>query len=74
MGSVPVCNTPKWGLTIALYNGMIKVLFIDVMFLLILAPIFGCPKFEAAIPHWSKTVMSALTVCNSQILFFYTYA
>ena len=50
----------KCGLTIALYNGMINVFSIYVMFLLISPNIWL--SFAAASPHCSETVMSALIV------------
>ena len=57
----------KCGLTIALYNGMIKVLSIYVMFLLINPKIWF--PFAAASPHCSETVMSALTVTPKSFSF-----
>ena len=47
----------KCGITIALYDGMINLFTI---YVLLISPNIGLP-FEAAIPHCSETVMSALT-------------
>ena len=56
----PPCLNSICGLTSALYNGMINVFSIYVMFLLI-SPNIWLP-FAAASPHCSETFMSALTV------------
>ena len=62
-----VMKYSKCGLTIALYNGMINVFSICVMFLLI-SPNIWLP-FAAASPHCSETVTSALSVTPKSFSF-----
>ena len=55
------------GLTVALYNDMINIFSTYVMFCLI-SPYIWLP-FAAASPHWSETVISALTITPNSFSF-----